>query len=81
MCYREIVVNEVQWDQQVDLDLMDPQVIKDHQVLLVHVAHKESVVVLEQLDQLVEMEVMVTEVPLDLMEMMVYLYVRCVVYL
>lgn len=77
-CCRDRLVIKGQTDLQVHQDLMghqDPRVLLGRKVNLANVEDKESVVVLDQLGQLVETAMMVIQVLLDLMEIMVYLYV------
>lgn len=78
--YREIEVKLVHQAQQVLLEtqeLLDLKVIKDLQVHLANGDHKDSVVLLDPKDHLVEMDQMVTEDPPGQMESMVHLYVKC----
>lgn len=59
--------------------ILDLEEAKDHRVHLGNVEWLENVVVLVILDQMVQMDQMVVEVPLVLAEVMVYLYVICCV--
>ena len=77
--FRERPVRKVHLDPRVLLVLMgllDPKVLLDRQVHRVHVEHKENVVVLDRLDQLVRMVMMAIGVPQGLTETTVYQYVR-----
>lgn len=55
-------------------------VIRDHQVHPVSVESQDNVVLQDNQDQMVQVDQMVLEAPLDLVEVMVCLYVKYCMY-